>query len=86
MKINLSVDMTPAELREFLGFPDVQALQKELVERAWEQMRAGGDEFDPVSMMKPFITPNVESIEAMQRAFWSGLAATTGAAKRDRDD
>jgi hypothetical protein len=84
MKINITMETTPAELREFLGLPEVQSLQAEMIEKIREQMQAGVEGFDPVSMMRPFITPNIESMEAMQRAFWKGLSAVATTATGDR--
>ena len=86
MKINVTVETTPAELREFLGLPEVQSLQAEMIEKFREQMQAGVEGFDPLSMMRPFIAPNLQSMEAMQRAFWDGLssmASSTGERKRE---
>ena len=79
MKINVTMDMTPAELREFLGLPDVQGLQAEMIEKIREQMKAGVEGFDPLSLMRPFIAPNLQGMEAMQRAFWNGVSGMAGA-------
>ena len=79
MQINITVETTPAEIREFLGLPDVQSLQAEMLEKVREQMKAGAEGFDPLSVMRPFITPDLQSMEAMQRVFWNGLSAATGA-------
>ena len=79
MKIEISMKATPAELREFLGLPEVQSLQAEMIEKIREQMQAGAEGFDPLSLMRPFIAPNVQSMEAMQRAFWNGLSTMANA-------
>ena len=86
MKIDITVETTPAEIREFLGLPDVQSLQEEMIEKAREQMKAGVEGFDPVSMMRPFIAPDLQGMEAMQRAFWNGVSAvatSAGGTKRE---
>ena len=80
MKINFTMETTPAELREFLGLPEVQPLQAEMIEKVREQMKAGVEGFDPVAMMRPFIAPDLRNMEAMQRAFWNGLSAVSGVA------
>ena len=84
MKINITMETTAAELREFLGLPEVQSLQAEMIEKIREQMQAGVEGFDPLGMMRPFIAPDLKSMESMQRAFWNGLStmanATVGAA------
>ena len=80
MKINVTMDVTPAELREFLGLPDVQGLQAEMLDTIREQMKAGVEGFDPLSLMRPFIAPNLQGMEAMQRAFWSGVSGAAAGA------
>ena len=80
MKIDITMESTPAELREFLGLPEVQSLQAEMIEKIREQMQAGVEGFDPASIMRPFIAPDLQGMEAMQRAFWDGLSAVTAAA------
>jgi len=85
MKINITMETTPGEFREFLGLPEVQSLQAEMIEKIREQMQAGVEGFDPLTMMRPFIAPNLQSMEAMQRAFWEGISAVataTGSQKR----
>ena len=79
MKINVTMETTPAEFREFLGLPEVQEFQAEMIEKIREQMQAGVEGYDPLTMMRPFIAPNLQSMEAMQRAFWNGLSAMANA-------
>ena len=87
MKINVTMETSPAELREFLGLPEVQSLQAEMIEKVREQMQAGVEGFDPVNMMRPFIAPDLRSIEAMQRTFWNGVSAVaTSVGDRKRED
>ena len=80
MKINVTMETTPAELREFLGLPEVQQLQAEMIDKIREQMQAGVEGFDPLTMMRPFIAPDLRSMESMQRAFWNGLSTMANAA------
>ena len=79
MKINITMETTPAELRELLGLPEVQSLQAEMIEKIRERMQAGAEGFDPVGMMRPFIAPDLQGMESMQRAFWNGLSAVANA-------
>lgn len=79
MKINMSVDCSPQELREFLGWPDVGKVQQEMLERVSTMVAEGGG-IDPASLMRPFLAPNTQAMEAMQKAFLhalqTGMAAT----------
>ncbi|EPC00945.1 hypothetical protein L861_15415 [Litchfieldella anticariensis FP35 = DSM 16096] len=55
MKINVEFDLTPAEFRQALGLPDVDAFQKELMSRVQQQMEAGVEGYDPMSLLQPFL-------------------------------
>ena len=66
MKVRINVDLTPEEARAFFGLPDVASFQQELLEKIRDQMLAGAEGFDPISLMKPFFDTN---LEAMRKAF-----------------
>ena len=55
MKINVEFDLTPAEFRQSLGLPDVEAFQHDLMARIQQQMEAGVEGYDPWSLMQPFL-------------------------------
>ena len=55
MKINVEFDLTPEEFRQALGLPDVEAFQKDLLERIQKQMESGVEGYDPMSLMQPFL-------------------------------
>lgn len=55
MKINVEFDLTPAEFRQALGLPDIEAFQKDLMARIQKQMEAGVEGYDPMSLMQPFL-------------------------------
>lgn len=42
MKISIDVDITPEELRNFLGLPNVGKLQEQMLERAQEYLKEAG--------------------------------------------
>lgn len=76
MKIRVDIDISPKELREFFGLPDVEPLQQELIERVQENMRAGQEGYDPAVLLKPLLPANLAMLEQMQKAFWSNLTKT----------
>lgn len=55
MKINVEFDLTPEEFRRALGLPDVEAFQKDLLNRIYKQMESGTEGYDPMSLMQPFL-------------------------------
>lgn len=81
MKLNVNVEATPQELREFLGLPNVQPLQQEMMEIIRENMLKGVQGFDPVSLMKPFMAGAmpVQSIENLQKVFWDTFSKASTA-------
>ena len=86
MKINMSVDCTPQELRDFLGWPDVGPLQQEMLERVSKTMNEGGGAIDPVSLMRPFLSPSTQAMEAMQKAFLQAMQTGVGTAGQGAGD
>ena len=45
MKITVDVDITPEELRRFLGLPNVEGLQEEMLRVAQQRMEESGQTF-----------------------------------------
>ncbi len=86
MNIKFDVDATPDELRRFFGLPDVHPLQEEMLQKIREKMLAGIDGFDPVTLMKPFLPEHLQSLDALQRQFWQGLAASAATSTRKTSD
>lgn len=83
MKLKLDVEATPAELRAFFGLPDVEPLQREMMEVVRERMMAGMEGFDPLALMKPFLPAHLQSMDAFQRQFWDAFA---GAQKKNGNE
>ncbi|MCP1676576.1 hypothetical protein J2T57_003747 [Natronocella acetinitrilica] len=73
MKISIDVDATPEELRRFIGLPDLQPLQDELLNSIRERMHAGQEGYDPVTLMKPFLPGAHQNMEAFQKLFWDAF-------------
>ena len=73
MKINVTVDATAQEMREFLGLPNVQPLQDEILEVIRDNMKKGVSGFDALNLMKPLLPPQFQSMELFQKAFWDAF-------------
>ncbi|MCB1754987.1 MAG: hypothetical protein KDJ38_05670 [Gammaproteobacteria bacterium] len=67
MKIRVEFDLTPAEFREALGWPDVSGLQEKMLEDIKSKMDAGVEGYDPLSLMKPFLSQSVQTLEGFQK-------------------
>lgn len=67
--MKISVDITPEEMRTLMGWPDVQCLHEEMINKIREQMNAGAEGYDPLSLMQPFFTQSANSMESLQKMF-----------------
>lgn len=46
MKINVEVDITPDELRRFMGLPDVYNMQQSLIDQFAQRLQSSSDQRD----------------------------------------
>jgi hypothetical protein len=82
MKIHFDIDATPQELRSFFGFPNIEPLQNEMLEMIRKNMSVGMEGFDPLTLMKPFLPEHMQSLTALQSAFWQAML---GQDKHEKD-
>ena len=81
MHVKVDVDITPEEVRRLMGLPDVHGFQQEIMDRIRQQMLAGADGYDPLTLFRPFIEQTASSMESFQKLFGGLMAAGTGAGK-----
>lgn len=70
MKIKVDVDCTPEEARTFLGLPDVQPMQKAVMDDMTHRMTQAMAAMDPETMMKTWLPASIQGWEQIQKAFW----------------
>jgi hypothetical protein len=75
MKINIEIDLTPAEYREIFGLPNVGPVQDEFLDKIREKMLTSVDTYDPTKLLAPYLPENMRAMEKLQRAIWEGLIA-----------
>jgi hypothetical protein len=68
MKIKVEFDLTPAEFRESMGWPDMSELHKNMLSEIKDKMQAGVEGYDAMSMMKPFLAQSATSMDGFQKA------------------
>lgn len=73
MKVNISIDATAEEMREFLGLPNIRPLQEEMLQTIRQNMQQGTTGFDPLNLMKPLFPAQMQSMEMLQKAFWEAF-------------
>jgi hypothetical protein len=69
MKINVEVDCTPDEARQFLGLPDVRPMQDAMMDQLQKKMQDNIDKFSPESLMQSWFTFDPKLAERFQEMF-----------------
>jgi hypothetical protein len=83
MKMNVTIDMTPKEAREFLGLPDVSKAQERMMAEVEKRMKAAVDMNDPEAMMRAWMPLGGAGFEQFQKFMMdSARSMTSGMAPR----
>lgn len=81
MHVKVDVEITPEEVRRLMGLPDVHGFQQEIMDRIRQQMLAGAEGYDPLTLFRPFLEQTASSMESFQKLFGGLMAAGSGAGK-----
>ena len=73
MKVTINVDCTPEEARVFLGLPDVQPMQRALMDQLQDRMSANLAAMDPDTLTKTWLPLGMQNLEQWQRFFWAQM-------------
>jgi hypothetical protein len=76
MKITITIDATPAEVRESFGLPDLKPLQEDIVQTLRDNMQKGMQGFDPMTLLSTVWPAQLQTLQTMQKAFWDNLTKT----------
>lgn len=71
MKLNIEADVTPSELREFLGLPDIKPMQDEWLEDMNAKMQEQLKNLSPQDMMEKWQSAATVSPDAFLSMFTS---------------
>lgn len=84
MKVNIEIDCTPLEARQFFGLPDVAPMQTAVMEKLQQQMIANIDKVSPESLIQSWFSFDPKLAERMQEMFvtMTGLGALGGDKKK----
>lgn len=91
MKITVDIDCTPQEARAFLGLPNIEPMQDELLAQLQEQLSNYLSKTDPEVMLKQWLPESVKGLGQVQEKFWhqfmtgmtSAAAPSDGKTKKD---
>ncbi len=88
MKVTVNIDCTPEEARTFFGLPDVQPMQKAMMQDIEDRMKANLAAMDPETMLNTLLPQGIQNWEQLQKAFWvqfnAGGVGTGSGDKKDK--
>ncbi len=73
MKINFDIECTPEEARAFLGLPDVQPMQENMMKEVEDRMKANLSAMDPETLLNTWMPVGVQGMEQLQKMFWAQM-------------
>ncbi|MGB5065288.1 MAG: hypothetical protein WBQ37_16265 [Candidatus Competibacter sp.] len=85
MKVNVSVEATAQEMREFLGLPNLQPLHDEMMQALRDNVQRGVINFDSLGLLKPLLPAQFHSMEMVQK-FWEAVAKASAIPTKDEPD
>ena len=59
MKVNIEIDCTPLEARQFFGLPDVAPMQKAVMDKLQQQMTSNIEKISPESLIQSWFGPGI---------------------------
>ena len=78
MKVNVQIDCTPLEVRQFIGLPDVAPMQIAVMDKLQQQMMANIDKASPEALMQSWFTFDPKLAERFQDLFAAIMAGLGG--------
>jgi Family of unknown function (DUF6489) len=84
MKVNVEIDCTPLEARQFFGLPDVGPMQAAMMDKLQQQMSANIDKITPDALIHSWFSFDPKLAERFQELFMSmaGLGGALGSDKK----
>ncbi|MEZ5932469.1 MAG: DUF6489 family protein [Alphaproteobacteria bacterium] len=90
MKITIDIDCTPQEARAFLGLPNIEPMQDELLAQLQQQLSTYLSSTDPEAMLKLWLPEGIKGLSQIQEQFWrqfmSGMSGMTSDRRADDKD
>jgi hypothetical protein len=71
MKVNIGIDCTPLEARQFIGLPDMMPIQTAIMDKLQQQMTSNLDKISPEAVMQSWFSVDPKIAERMQDLFVS---------------
>jgi hypothetical protein len=84
MKVNIEIDCTPLEARQFIGLPDLAPMQTAVMEKLQEQVMSNIEKVTPEALMQSWFTFDPKIAQRFQDMFvtMAGLGGANGNDKK----
>jgi hypothetical protein len=84
MKVNIEIDCTPLEARQFFGLPDVAPMQTAVMDKLQQQVLSNIDKVSPESLIQSWFTFDPKLAQRFGDMFvaMAGLGGTTSSDKK----
>lgn len=89
MKIKIEVDLTPVEARRFLGLPDLEPIQQEMLASMRERLKSASGMLDPETYFKvlgPLGAQGLEQFQKILTAAAKGAMGEPGSRRSERNE
>jgi uncharacterized protein DUF6489 len=83
MKVNIEIDCTPLEARQFFGLPDVGPMQAAVMDKLQQQMTSNIDKLNPEALLQSWFSFDPKLAERFQDLFVT-MAGFGGARSSDK--
>ena len=84
MKVNIEIDCTPLEARQFFGLPDLGPMQTAVMDKLQQQMMSNIDKMAPEALMQSWFSFDPRMAERFQDLFatMTGLGGSRSSDKK----
>jgi hypothetical protein len=84
MKVNIEIDCTPLEARQFFGLPDVAPMQTAVMDKLQQQVLSNIDKVSPESLIQSWFTFDPKLAQRFGDMFvaMAGLGGSTSSDKK----
>jgi hypothetical protein len=84
MKVNIEIDCTPLEARQFMGLPDIGPMQVAVMDQLQQQMTSNIDKMNPEALLQSWFSFDPKLAERFQDMFvaMSGFGGTRSSDKK----
>ena len=81
MKVNIEIECTPVEARQFFGLPNVEPMQAAVMQQLEKRILADIDRFSPEALIANWMPVVPQGAEQFQAFFRGILSPTSGTPK-----